>query len=151
GATPIVSANGTSNGIVWAVQQGDPGVLHAYDATDISHELYNSNQAGSRDHFGATVKFATPTVADGKVFVGTNDNLTIFGLIRVAGPAVQASTPTGDVFGSVASARVIFNEPIDPTTFTLAQVDSFTVTAGGTTTNISGDLIGVAPVLGSNN
>jgi hypothetical protein len=151
GATPIISANGTDQGIVWAVQQGNPGVLHAYDATDLTHELYNSNQAGSRDHFGATVKFATPTVADGHVFVGTNNSLAIFGLIQVAGPSVKASSPQRDTFGPVSSARVIFNEPIDPSTFTLDQVSAFTVTAGSTTTDLRGDLIGVSAVPGSNN
>src|SRR5262249_39715279 len=101
GATPIISANGTSNGIVWAGAQSNPAVLHAYDATDLSRELYNSNQAGSRDRLGPGVKFATPTVADGKVFVGTSNSLTIFGLFEVAGPSVTASTPSGAIFGTV--------------------------------------------------
>jgi hypothetical protein len=79
GATPIVSANGTSNGIVWAVAQGGTAVLRAYDAINLTTELYDSNQAGTRDQLGASVKFATPTVADGKVFVGTSNSLTIFG------------------------------------------------------------------------
>jgi hypothetical protein len=79
GATPIVSANGTSDGIVWVVEQGSTAVLHVYDALDLTTELYNSNQAGTRDQLGASVKFATPTVAGGKVFVGTSNSLTIFG------------------------------------------------------------------------
>jgi hypothetical protein len=82
GATPIISANGTQDGIVWAVEQGDPAVLHAYDALNLAHELYNSSEAGARDQLGASVKFATPTVADGKVFVGTSNALTIFGLFN---------------------------------------------------------------------
>ncbi len=60
GTTPSVSANGTSNGIVWAIENTNPAVLHAYDATNLSHELYNSNQAGSRDQFGPGNKFITP-------------------------------------------------------------------------------------------
>src|SRR5581483_10844665 len=72
GASPVVSALGTANGIVWAVENANPAVLHAYDASDLSRELYNSNQAASgRDHFGAGNKFIVPAVADGKVFVGT--------------------------------------------------------------------------------
>ncbi|MDE2451618.1 MAG: PQQ-binding-like beta-propeller repeat protein [Gammaproteobacteria bacterium] len=81
GAAPAVSANGTSNGIVWAVQNGNPAVLHAYDATDLTHELYNSTQASSgRDNFGTGNKFITPTIADGMVFVGTTNGVAVFGL-----------------------------------------------------------------------
>lgn len=80
GTTPAVSANGTSNGIVWAVENSDPAVLHAYDATNLAHELYNSNQAaGGRDQFGAGNKFITPVIADGMVFVGTPNSVAVFG------------------------------------------------------------------------
>jgi hypothetical protein len=80
GTTPAVSANGTSNGIVWAVENSDPAVLHAYDATDLAHELYNSSQApGGRDQFGAGNKFITPVIADGMVFVGTPNSVAVFG------------------------------------------------------------------------
>jgi outer membrane protein assembly factor BamB len=80
GTAPAVSANGTSNGIVWAVENSDPAVLHAYDAADLTHELYNSGQAaGGRDNFGAGNKFITPTIADGMVFVGTTNGVAVFG------------------------------------------------------------------------
>ena len=80
GTSPAVSANGTSNGIIWAVQNSNPAVLHAYDATDLTHELYNSSQAaGGRDNFGAGNKFITPTIADGMVFVGTTNGVAVFG------------------------------------------------------------------------
>jgi hypothetical protein len=82
GATPAVSANGTSAAIVWAVENSDPAVLHAYAATDLTQELYNSNQAaGGRDNFGAGNKFITPAVADGMVFVGTPNGVAVFGLL----------------------------------------------------------------------
>ena len=82
GTTPAVSANGTSNGIVWAVENSNPAVLYAYDATDLTHELYNSTQAaGGRDNFGAGNKFIAPTIADGMVFVGTPDGVAVFGLL----------------------------------------------------------------------
>jgi len=80
GATPGISANGASNGIVWAVENGSSGVLHAYDATDLGHELYNSNQAGTRDQF-ADNKFITPMIANGKVYVGTPSGVAVFGLL----------------------------------------------------------------------
>ena len=82
GTAPSVSANGTSNGIVWAHENANPAVLHAYDAANLAHEIYNSNQAaGNRDHFGAGNKYITPTVADGKVFVGTTNSVAVFGLL----------------------------------------------------------------------
>jgi len=80
GTTPAVSANGVANGIVWAVENSNPAVLHAYEAADLTHELYNSTQAsGGRDNFGAGNKFITPTVADGMVFVGTPNGVAVFG------------------------------------------------------------------------
>jgi hypothetical protein len=83
GTAPSVSANGTSNAIVWAHENASPAVLHAYDAGNLAHELYNSNQAaGNRDQFGAGNKFITPTVADGKVFVGTTNSVAVFGLLH---------------------------------------------------------------------
>ena len=83
GTAPSVSANGTANGIVWAHENTNPAVLHAYVATNLAHEIYNSNQAAAnRDHFGAGNKYITPTVADGKVFVGTSNSVAVFGLLH---------------------------------------------------------------------
>ena len=82
GTTPSVSANGTSNGIVWAVENSTPAVLHAYDANNLATELYNSNQAPSaRDQFGAGNKFMAPTIVNGKVYVGTQNSVAVFGLL----------------------------------------------------------------------
>jgi hypothetical protein len=82
GTAPSLSANGTSNAIVWAHENTNPAVLHAYDAANLAHEIYNSNQAAAgRDHFGAGNKYITPTVADGKVFVGTTNGIGVFGLL----------------------------------------------------------------------
>jgi PQQ enzyme repeat len=81
GTAASVSANGTANGIVWAHENTSPGVLHAFDASNLSHELYNSNQAANaKDQFGAGNKYITPVVADGKVFVGTTNSVAVFGL-----------------------------------------------------------------------
>jgi outer membrane protein assembly factor BamB len=83
GTTPGISANGTANGIVWAAENSNPAVLHAYDASNLSRELYNSNQAANgRDHFGAGNKFITPTIAHGKVYVGTTNSVGVFGLLH---------------------------------------------------------------------
>ncbi len=82
GSAPSVSANGTANAIVWAHENANPAVLHAYDAANLAHEVYNINQAAAgRDHFGTGNKYITPTVADGKVFVGTTNGVGIFGLL----------------------------------------------------------------------
>ncbi len=79
GATPSISANGTMNGIVWAVENGSTAVLHAFDASNLATELYNSNQAAnSRDQFVGN-KFITAMIANGKVFVGTPTSVAVFG------------------------------------------------------------------------
>jgi hypothetical protein len=81
GTTPSISANGTSNAIVWAVENGSTGVLHAYNAANLTSELYNSNQAANnRDQFSDN-KFVTPMVANGKVYVGTPNSVAVFGLL----------------------------------------------------------------------
>jgi hypothetical protein len=83
GTTPSISASGTANGIVWAVENsGGGGVLHAYDATNLGTELYNSNQAANnRDHFTDN-KFIAPMIANGKVYVGTPNSVAVFGLLQ---------------------------------------------------------------------
>jgi hypothetical protein len=80
GATPSISANGTTNGIVWAIENSG-AVLYAYDATNLTTELYDSNQAAAnRDHFSGN-KFITPMVVNGKVYVGTPSSVAVFGLL----------------------------------------------------------------------
>jgi hypothetical protein len=66
---------------VWAAENTNPAVLHAYDATNLARELYNSNQAANgRDSFAAGNKFIAVTIADGKVFLGTVNSVGVFGL-----------------------------------------------------------------------
>jgi hypothetical protein len=84
GAQAVISASGTSNAILWAIEYvagGTAGELRAYDATGVSKELYTSSQAGGRDSLNGAVKFSVPTVANGKVYVGTHNKLLIFGLL----------------------------------------------------------------------
>ena len=82
GATPSISAQGTINGILWAVENSNPAVLHAYNATDLGVEYYNSSQAASaRDPFGPGNKYITPTIAGGQVFVGTTTGVTAFSIL----------------------------------------------------------------------
>jgi hypothetical protein len=83
GATPSISANGTASGILWAVESNSPAVLHAYLASNLAQELYNTSQAaGGRDQFGGGNKFMTPTIANGKVYVGTPNGVAAFGLLK---------------------------------------------------------------------
>jgi hypothetical protein len=87
GPTPSVSADGNANGIVWIIEtdaweKGGAAVLRAYDATDLAHELYNSSLNSGRDGAGPAVKFAVPTVADGYVFVGAQNEVDMYGLLQ---------------------------------------------------------------------
>jgi hypothetical protein len=105
GATPVVSANGTSNGIVWALQNASPvAILHAYDATNLANELYNTNQVAS-DKLNQGVKFTSPIVADGKVFVPTNGQLTIYGLLD--GRSIVHATAENASYASRRSATAV--------------------------------------------
>ena len=80
GTTPSVSANGTANAIVWAIENSG-AILFAYDAASLTTELYDSNQAANnRDHFSGN-KFITPMVANGRVYVGTPNSVAVFGLL----------------------------------------------------------------------
>jgi hypothetical protein len=92
GGILAVSANGTNagSGIVWASHQfsGDaetstrPGILHAYGAQDVSHELWNSEQLGTRDSVGSFAKFCPPVVANGRVYLATFSNrVNVYGLL----------------------------------------------------------------------
>jgi hypothetical protein len=82
GATVSVSSNGVTAGIVW-VLDGRAGVLYAFDATNLGTELYDTSQAsGGRDRAGAPVKFAVPTVVNGHVYVGTQTELDVYGLLQ---------------------------------------------------------------------
>ena len=83
--------NGATNGIVWDIDntaynatnpsQSGPLVLHAYDASNVATEMYNSSQAGSRDTAGMALKFTVPTIAGGRAFVPTANELDIYGLL----------------------------------------------------------------------
>jgi hypothetical protein len=127
GSTPSVSASGTTNGIVWALDNGKycteqssgcgPAVLHAYDGTNVHTELWNST-LGTGNAAGNAIKFTVPTVANGKVYVGTRGNntggttssttipgeLDVYGLLTGA----QAATPTfSPASGTYASAQSV--------------------------------------------
>ena len=122
GATPTISANGTSNAILWALEAdafsntgpGGPAVLFAYDAGNLSAgPLYNSSQNSARDNPGGAIKFVVPTVANGKVYVGAVGQLSVFGEIGSVAPAITSANST---------------------TFTVGTAGSFTITTTGVPT-----------------
>jgi hypothetical protein len=105
GTVESVSADGTSNGIVWSPQVDGfawdgPAVLRAYNANDLSKPLYASNQAGPRDTAGGGVKFTTPTIANGMVYLGTQFEVDVYGLLRRsagAGKAQEGNVPQNNL------------------------------------------------------
>jgi uncharacterized protein (TIGR03437 family) len=105
GCVPSISANGTSNGIVWILEAA--GVLHAFDALNLGHELYDSNQNKSRDALGSYVKFTVPTIVNGKVYAATQSSLAVYGVLAQVGTIAAANAASGDASalapGSIAS------------------------------------------------
>jgi hypothetical protein len=88
GATPVLSSNGANNAIIWLIDSSGahatpntPAVLRAFDAGNLSNEIYNSGTIPSRDKAGLAVRFTVPTVANGKVYVGTQGELDVYGLL----------------------------------------------------------------------
>jgi hypothetical protein len=75
GTTPAISAHGNSNGIVWAMERNTYTILHAYDANNLGNEIFTSNTGG------LTLKFYTPLVVNGRVYMGCNGSLVIYGLL----------------------------------------------------------------------
>jgi hypothetical protein len=112
GSTPSISANGKTNGIVWAIERPDilstlpgvhPAVLYAYSAANVSQELYNSAQDQQlRDQGGCANKFQEPTIANGKVYVGTQNELDVFGLLP-KNPTTPQPVVTNPCFAYLAN------------------------------------------------
>jgi hypothetical protein len=161
GASPVISANGTTGGILWAIDSSaygsaGPAALHAFDATNLLTELYHSNQF-SADNPGPAVKFTVPTVANGLVYVGTQTQLAVFGLFpggrgaptptataTATATATTTSTPTTTATAtptasitatSVATPTATAStEPPTPTATSTASSVTPTVTATATDT-----------------
>jgi hypothetical protein len=150
GATPSISSNGTTQGtaILWAIDSslyGSPGpgpgpaVLHALDATNISTELWNSSQApNNRDQAGNAVKFSVPTIADGRVYIGTSTEVDVYGLLGSgASPVITSATTGSGTVGSAFSYQITATN--SPTSY------GATGLPGGLTVNSATGLISGTP------
>lgn len=110
GPTPSISANGTSNAIIWALQtdshvNNGNAVLRAYDATNLQNELYDSLANLQRDDPGGAVRFAVPTIANGKVYVGAQGQVDVYGLGE-AQVAMPVFSPAGGTYTSAQQVTI---------------------------------------------
>ncbi len=124
GATPSISANGSANGIVWTLDNSGfgaaPAILHAYDPSNLAVEFFNSTQAANnRDNAAVAVKFTTPTIRNGLVYVGGRNAVTVFGLLSKGAPAATpvfspksgsyAGTQTVTLTDSTSNASIYYS------------------------------------------
>jgi Legume lectin domain/Chitobiase/beta-hexosaminidase C-terminal domain len=135
GATPVVSSNGTSNGIVWTVEtngyiSSNPAILRAYNATNVSSLLYGSNLTSGRDTLGPAVKFVVPVVTNGKVYVGTQKQVNVFGLLSGESQAVPpVFSPVGGFYAAGVQVTMGSSTPNSSIYYT---TDGSTPTSGST-------------------
>ena len=145
GATPSVSSNGTNNGIVWSIRSDafdtpGPAILYAHNALNVGSTLYSSAQNAARDTAGNAVKFATPTIANGKVYVGTQYEVSVYGLLNGATQAAQpVITPVGQLFhpslqvtitDSTPNAQILYTtDGSIPSTGSTLYTGPFTITS----------------------
>ncbi len=102
--SPVISANGTANGIVWALERGS-GQLRAYSAANLGSEIYNSSTlANNADAPGSVMKFTVPLVANGDVYVGTGNSLVMYALNTP--PTTPPAAPTNLTTSSVSGSEV---------------------------------------------
>ena len=99
GSSPVVTSNGSTNGVLWAIRSdgytsGSPAILYAHDATNVANLLYASSQNSARDAAGKAVKMAVPMAVNGKVYVGAQGEVDVYGLLAVAPPTVPTPTLT---------------------------------------------------------
>ena len=141
GATPSTSSNGTSDGIVWAIERTDsldlqpgdsPAILWAYDATNVSTNLYNSNMmTNGRDQPGCGNKFQAPTIANGRVYVGTQTELDVYGLLGTNGNPPGETLVIGSLLGGPCNtfpSGTVIGTKSTPQVFSLSNIGTTAIT-----------------------
>ena len=148
GSVPAVSANGNSNGILWAIDNSafragcsagaNCQILYAYDATNLANMLYSSSQAPNyRDIPGGAVKFTTPTIANGKVYVGSQANVTAYGLI--------SNTPSA-AMPTFSTSPGSYTQPISVTLSDSTPGAAIYCTIDGTTPTVNSPTCGTIAI-----
>jgi Bacterial lectin/Chitobiase/beta-hexosaminidase C-terminal domain len=161
GSSPIVTSNGSAGGVLWAIRSdgytsGSPAILYAYDATNVGTLLYTSSQNVARDAAGKAVKMTVPMVVNGRVYVGAQGEVDVYGLLAVAPPTVPtpqfapvpgvyASAQTVTISDSLGSAAIHYTTDGTPPT-----VNS-SVYAGPITVTSSRTIRAIAMAAGYNN
>src|SRR6185312_6401290 len=133
-----ISSDGTQDGIAWAVRADQfntdgPAVLYAFDANDLSTILYESDTNESRDSAGPANKFSVPVVTNGKVYVATNGQVDVYGLL--SGESGQCSAPSSNginVCSPAENATVTSPVSIDAAATVSGGVYRFELWNGGT-------------------
>ena len=135
GATPVVSSNGTQNGIVWALitdlyNSNGSSILYGFNAQNVAQQLYASNQNSSRDDAGPAIKFTVPVVTNGKVYVGAGYQVDVYGLLNAEQQApAPAISPAGGTFS--AAQQVTITDTVSGASI-FYTVDGSTPTTGST-------------------
>ncbi len=153
GATPSISANGASEGIVWTIDSetyasNTSAILEAHDASNVATLLYSSSKNTARDHAGVPVKFTVPTIANGKVYVGTQTEVDIYGLLagttQAASPVFSPGTESFSgsvsvtITDSTASSTIYYTtDGSTPTTSSAVYSGPITVTSTETISAIA--------------
>ncbi len=135
GASPVVSANGTQNGIVWAIEtdlynSNGSSILYAFNATNVAQELYGSNQNPTRDDAGPAVKFTVPVVTNGKVYVAAGGQVDVYGLLNGVQQAPSpVISPSGGTYST--AQQITLTDTISGATI-YYTTDGSTPTTGST-------------------
>jgi hypothetical protein len=128
GPTTVASSNGATNGIIWTIQSDNsPEILRAYDPTNLNNLLYSSDQNATRDTAGPNVKFVVPTIANGKVYVPSQTQLSVYGILPVPA-ATPGISPASESFAN--SVQVTLSDGTEGSTI-------FYTTDGSTPTGAS--------------
>lgn len=131
GCVPSISSNGTSDAIVWVLSSYD--TLQAFDARNLANELYNSNENRARDAMGKYVKFTPPTIANGKVYAGTQASLDVYGLLPGVDPPLLIRNAASGERGVAAPGSILSVRGSFPTSTAL---ETTAVTIGGSTARL---------------